>query len=68
MSGRLSEGARRQAVRCGLELVEVVGGEDEEKGDGGDGDLAEGSYDEGAGALFEEVFEVGAKTYSGEGE
>jgi hypothetical protein len=30
-------------------VVEVVGGEDEEKGDGGDGDFADGSYDEGAG-------------------
>ena len=50
-----------------LEVIDPVGDEDEEKGDGGDGDLAYGSYDEGAGALFEEVFEVGAKTYSGEG-
>ena len=49
-------------------MVEVVGGEDQEKGDGGDGDFADRSYDEGARALFEEVFEVGAKTYSGEGE
>ena len=51
-----------------LQVVEVVGGEDQEKGDGGDGDFADCSYDEGARALFEEVFEVGAETYSGEGE
>jgi hypothetical protein len=49
-------------------VVEAVGSEDQEQGDGGDGDFADGSYDEGAGALFEEVFEVGAEAYSGEGE
>ena len=55
-------------VSGGLEVVDVVGSEDQEQGDGGDGYFAYGSYDEGAGALFEEVFEVGAEAYSGEGE
>jgi len=51
-----------------LQVVEVVGGEDQQQGDGGDGDFADCSYDEGARALFEEVFEVGAEADSGEGE
>ncbi len=47
-----------------LEAVEVISGEDEEESDGGDGYFADGSYEEGAGALFEEVFEVGAQAHS----
>jgi hypothetical protein len=43
-----------------LEVVDVVGSEDQEQGDGGYGCFAYGSYDEGAGSLLEEVFEVGA--------
>jgi hypothetical protein len=50
-----------------LEVVDVVGSEDQQECDRGDGYFAYGSYDEGAGALFEEVFEVGAEAYSGEG-
>lgn len=41
-------------------MVEAVGSEDQEQGNGGDGDFADGSYEEGTGALLEEVFEVGA--------
>ena len=40
----------------GLEVVEVVGSEDLEEGDGGYCYFAYGSYDEGAGSLLEEVF------------
>ena len=53
---------------CVLEVVDSVGSKDQEEGDGGDGYFADGAYDEGAGSLFEEVFEVGAEAYSGEGE
>jgi hypothetical protein len=49
-------------------VVEVVRSEDQQERDGGYGYFAYGSYDEGAGSLFEEVFEVGAQAYSGEGE
>ena len=51
-----------------LEVVDVVGSQDQEEGDGGYGYFAYGPYDEGASALLEEVFEVGAEAYSGEGE
>jgi hypothetical protein len=51
-----------------LEVVDAVGPQYQEQGDGGYGYFAEGSYDEGAGALLEEIFEVSAQTYSGEGE
>ena len=51
----------------GLEVVDAVGSEDQQQGDGGDGDFAYCSYYEGPGSLFEEVFEVGAQAYSGEG-
>ena len=51
-----------------LEVVNVVGSEDQEQSDGGYGYFAYGSYDEGAGALFEEVFQVGTEAYSGEGQ
>ena len=56
-----------QSDTAPLEVVNVVGSKDQEQGDGGYGYFAERSYDEGAGALFEEVFQVGAETYSGEG-
>ena len=46
----------------------MIRGYDEKQRDGGYGYFAYGSYDEGAGALLEEVFEVGAQTYSCEGE
>ena len=46
----------------------MVYGEDERERDGGDGDFAESSYDEGACTLFEEFAEVGAQAHSGEGE
>jgi hypothetical protein len=49
-------------------VVDVVGSEDKEQGDGGYGYFAYGSYDEGAGSLLEEVFEVGEEAYSGEDE
>jgi hypothetical protein len=51
-----------------LEVVDVVSSEDQEEGDGGYGYFPYGSYDEGAGSLLEEVFQVGAEAYSGEGE
>ena len=44
----------------------MVGGEDQEQGDACDGNFADGSYDEGACALLEEVFEVGAQANSRE--
>jgi len=49
------------------EVVDAVGSEDQQQGDGGYGYFAYGSYDKGAGSLLEEVFEVGAEAYSGEG-
>ena len=51
-----------------LEVVNAVGPQDQEQGNGGYGYFAYRSYDEGAGALLEEVFKVGTQTYSGEGE
>ena len=53
---------------CALQVIDFVGSEDESEGDGRDDDFAEGSDDEWAGSLFEEVFEVGAEAYSGEGQ
>jgi len=41
---------------CPSEMIDSVGSEDQEQGDGGYGYFAEGSNDEGAGSLFEEVF------------
>jgi hypothetical protein len=37
-------------------MIDSVGSEHQEQGDGGYGYLAERSYDEGAGSLFEQVF------------
>ena len=37
-------------------MVDAVGSENQQQGDGGYGYFAYGSYDEGAGSLFEEVF------------
>ncbi len=51
-----------------LEVIEMIGSEDEDEGDGGDGDLAQSADQEGAGTLFEEIAQVRAEAYSGEGE
>ncbi len=50
-----------------LQVVEVAGSEDQQQGDGCDGDFAESADDKGASTLLEEVFQVGAEAYSGEG-
>ena len=50
-----------------LQVEEMVGSDDQEQGDGGDGDFADGAYEERAAALFEQVLEIGAQAYSGEG-
>src|SRR5208283_3731614 len=55
-------------TEMGLEVEEAVCGDDEEEGEGGDGDFADGAYGEGAEALFAHFAEVGAQADTGEGE
>ena len=57
-----------KVAAIGLEVEEAVGGDDQEKGEGGDGDFADGAYSKGAEALFAHFTEVGAEANASEGE